>query len=110
VQSEELIKASEQERFRQPVRLLEAVEAIRSSGGAAYAVPEAEIHAAVRALSARGLHAESTSSVAAAALDHFIAIGEIAPDETTVVMLTGAGLKSAEKMAAVFAKHGDCAQ
>ncbi|MFF4872840.1 pyridoxal-phosphate dependent enzyme [Streptomyces sp. NPDC090109] len=86
-----------------PVRLLEAVEAIRRSGGSAYAVPEAEIHAAVRALSARGLYAEPTSSVAAAALDHFLATGDIAPGETTVVVLTGAGLKSAEKMAAVFA-------
>lgn len=86
-----------------PVRLLEAVEAIRRSGGSAYAVPEAEIHAAVRALSARGLYAEPTSSVAAAALDHFLATGDIASGETTVVVLTGAGLKSAEKMAAVFA-------
>ncbi|MFG2563807.1 pyridoxal-phosphate dependent enzyme [Streptomyces sp. NPDC048567] len=90
-----------------PVRLREAVEAIRRSGGAAYAVPEAEIHAAVRALSARGLYAEPTSSVAAATLDHFIASGEIAPDETTVVVLTGAGLKSAEKMAAVFGGNDD---
>ncbi|MFF9473905.1 pyridoxal-phosphate dependent enzyme [Streptomyces roseolus] len=90
-----------------PVRLPEAVEAIRRSRGAAYAVPETEIHAAVRALSARGLYAEPTSSVAAATLDHFIASGEIAPDETTVVVLTGAGLKSAEKMAAVFAGHGE---
>ncbi|WP_405896609.1 pyridoxal-phosphate dependent enzyme [Streptomyces sp. NBC_00727] len=90
-----------------PVRLPEAVEAVRRSGGAAYAVPEWEIRAAVRALSARGLYAEPTSSVAAATLDHFIATGEIAPDETTVVVLTGAGLKSAETMAAVFAGHGD---
>ncbi|GHH51434.1 threonine synthase [Streptomyces candidus] len=93
-----------------PVRLPEAVEAIRRSGGAACAVPESGIYAAVRALSARGLYAEPTSSVAAAALDHFLATGEIAPDETTVVVLTGAGLKSAEKMAAVFAGQGDAAQ
>lgn len=85
-----------------PVRLPEAVDAISRSDGAAYAVPEAEIRAAVRALSARGLYAEPTSSVAAATLDHFIATGHIAPDQTTVVVLTGAGLKSAEKMASVF--------
>lgn len=88
-----------------PVRLPEAVEAVRRSGGGACAVTEAEIHAAVRALSARGLYAEPTSAVAAAALDRFTASGEIAPGETTVVVLTGAGLKSAEKMAAVFAEH-----
>ena len=56
----------------------------------------------MRTLAARGLYAEPTSSVAAAALDHFLADGTIGPDETTVVILTGAGLKSAEKMAAVF--------
>ncbi|MFJ3520639.1 MULTISPECIES: pyridoxal-phosphate dependent enzyme [unclassified Streptomyces] len=85
-----------------PVRLPEAVDAISRSNGAAYAVPEVEIRAAVRALSARGLYAEPTSSVAAATLDHFIATGDIAPNQTTVVVLTGAGLKSAEKMASVF--------
>lgn len=85
-----------------PVRLPEAVDAISRSGGAAYAVPEAEIRAAVRALSARGLYAEPTSSVAAATLDHFIAAGDIAPNQRTVVVLTGAGLKAAEKMASVF--------
>ncbi|PZT71756.1 MULTISPECIES: threonine synthase [unclassified Streptomyces] len=88
-----------------PVRLPEAVDAVRRSGGAAYAVPEPEIRAAVRALSARGLYAEPTSSVAAATLDHYIATGDIAPDETTVVVLTGAGLKSAERMATLFADH-----
>lgn len=89
-----------------PVRLPEAVEAVRRSGGGACAVPEADIHAAVRALSARGLYAEPTSAVAAAALDHFIAAGRITPGETTVVVLTGSGLKSAEAMAAVFAGPG----
>ncbi|WP_424217306.1 threonine synthase (plasmid) [Streptomyces sp. BI20] len=93
-----------------PVRLPEAVEAIRRSGGAAHAVPEAEIHAAVRALSARGLYAEPTSSVAAATLDHFIGTGRIAEGETTVVVLTGSGLKSAERMAGVFAGPGDDAR
>lgn len=87
-----------------PVRLPEAVEAIRRSGGAACAVPETKIHVAVRALSARGLYAEPTSSVAAATLEHFIETGAIAPDETTVVVLTGAGLKAAETMASVFAR------
>ncbi|MGV9770567.1 threonine synthase [Streptosporangium sp. NPDC003464] len=85
-----------------PVRLPEAVEAIRRSGGAAVAVTEDQIRTAVRKLASRGLYAEPTSSVAAAALDHFLADGTIGPDETTVVILTGAGLKSAEKMATVF--------
>jgi threonine synthase len=85
-----------------PVRLPETVEAIRRSGGAATTVSEAQIHAAVRKLASRGLYAEPTSSVAAATLDHFLADGTIGPGETTVVVLTGAGLKSAEKIATVF--------
>ncbi|MEV6264279.1 pyridoxal-phosphate dependent enzyme [Streptomyces sp. NPDC051784] len=85
-----------------PVRLPEAAGAVERSQGAAYAVPEDEIRSAVRALAGRGLYAEPTSSVAAATLDHFITTGDITPDQTTVVVLTGAGLKSAERMATVF--------
>ncbi|MES9537816.1 pyridoxal-phosphate dependent enzyme [Actinomadura sp. NPDC000600] len=85
-----------------PVRLPEAVEAIHRSGGAAVAVTEDQIRTAVRKLASRGLYAEPTSGVAAAALDRFSADGTIGPGETTVVVLTGSGLKSAEKMAAVF--------
>ena len=85
-----------------PVRLAETVEAVRRSGGAAVAVSEPQIRAAVRTLAARGLYAEPTSAVAVAALDHFTADGTVAPDETTVVVLTGSGLKSAEKIAMVF--------
>ena len=85
-----------------PVRLPEAVEAIRRSNGAAVAVSEDEIADAVRGLASRGLYAEPTSAVAAAALSRFLADGTILPGQTTVVVLTGAGLKSAERMAGVF--------
>jgi threonine synthase len=85
-----------------PVRLPETVETLRRCGGAAVAVPEQQIHDAVRAIAARGLYAEPTSAVAVAALDHFIADGTITPDQTTVVVLTGSGLKSADKMATLF--------
>ncbi|WP_240772172.1 pyridoxal-phosphate dependent enzyme [Nocardia sp. CS682] len=85
-----------------PVRLPEAVAAIRRSGGAAVAVSEAMIRKAVRKLASRGLYAEPTSCVAAAALDHFIAEGAVGERETTVVVLTGAGTKSSEKMAGIF--------
>ncbi|SFF13297.1 threonine synthase [Blastococcus tunisiensis] len=85
-----------------PVRLPETVEALRRSRGAAVAVPEERIHDAVRALAARGLYAEPTSAVAAAALDHFIADGTITPGQTTVVVLTGSGLKSADTMAGLI--------
>lgn len=86
-----------------PVRLPEAVDAIRRSNGAAVGVTEEEIRTATRKLAARGLYAEPTSAVAGAALDRFLADGTIRHGESTVVVLTGSGLKSAERMAAVFA-------
>lgn len=85
-----------------PVRLPETVAAITRSGGAGYAVPEREIAEAQRRLVAQGLYAEPTSAVAAAALEHFIADGTIRPGQTTVVVLTGSGLKSAERMSGIF--------
>lgn len=85
-----------------PIRLAEAVAAIRRCGGAALAVGEDRIAAAVRDLAARGLYAEPTSAVAAAALDHFLADGTIGADDTTVLVLTGSGLKAADLMAEVL--------
>lgn len=46
--------------------------------------------------------------MAVAALDHFIADGTITPDQTTVVVLTGSGLKSADKMATPFRPEPSC--
>jgi threonine synthase len=85
-----------------PVRLSETVDALRRSGGAAVAVSEQEILDALHKLVACGLYAEPTSAVAAAALDRFLGDGTIQPDETTVVVLTGSGLKAAEHMAAIL--------
>ncbi|MGI5128781.1 pyridoxal-phosphate dependent enzyme [Pseudonocardia sp. CA-107938] len=85
-----------------PVRLPEVVDAIRRSAGAAVAVTEDEITSAVRALAARGLYAEPSSAVAAAAFHRFAADGTIGPDQTTVVVLTGTGLKAIDAMARVL--------
>jgi len=56
----------------------------------------------VRALAARGLYTEPTSAVAAAAPNEFIANNTITPDQTTLVVLTGSGLRSADKIANLF--------
>lgn len=86
-----------------PVRLPEAVEAIRRSNGAAIGVSDDEIRSATRKLAARGLYAEPTSATAAATLHRFLTNGTIHPNQTTVVVLTGSGLKSSERMSEVFA-------
>ena len=94
--------AAEGASIANPVRLPEAVAAVRRSGGGAYPVPETELAEAVRRICARGLYAEPTSAVAVAALDHFIGTGAIRRGERTVLVLSGSGLKSAERMAQVF--------
>jgi threonine synthase len=78
-----------------PVRLAEVLAAIARSGGSAVAVSESEIVAALHALArGAGLYAEPTAAVAAAALTRLAADGTIKAGETTVVILTGSGLKA----------------
>ncbi|WP_455359802.1 threonine synthase [Streptomyces sp. SYSU K21746] len=92
--------------IRQPVRLPEVLRAIRRSGGDMAAVPEAGIESAVRRLAGMGLYAEPTSATAAAAIEVFRARGAIEPGQTTVVLLTGSGLKAATTMNRLFTPEG----
>src|SRR5690606_714536 len=78
-----------------PLRLREMLEAVRTSGGGTVAVTEAEIGTALAALCAQGLFVEPTSAVGGAALTHLLDTGVVAPEEDTVVILTGSGLKAA---------------
>jgi threonine synthase len=81
-----------------PVRLKQVLEAIRRSQGATVTVSEQEIIAAVRELASNGLYAEPTSAIAGAALSKLLAAGAIRPNETTVVVLTGSGLKATQRI------------
>ena len=82
-----------------PVRLKQVLDAIRRSGGATVTISEAEIIAAQRELAtSAGLYAEPTCAGAAAALPKLIAAGLIKPAETTVVVLTGSGLKATQRI------------
>ncbi len=80
-----------------PVRGREVLAALRASGGAAVAVGEDEIETAARRLALGGLYAEPTSAVAAAGLSRLLASGAIGPGESTVVVLTGGGLKATRR-------------
>lgn len=82
----------------QPTRLHEVVRAVRRSGGAIAAVSEDEIVAALAALARMGFYVEPTSAAAAAGLSQWLASGAISRGETTVVVLTGSGLKSSERI------------
>jgi threonine synthase len=81
-----------------PIRTAEVLAAIRRSGGATVAVSDDEIIAAMNDLSAVGVYAEPTSASAAAALSSLWREGVIAPGDTTVVVLTGTGLKATQRI------------
>jgi threonine synthase len=77
-----------------PTRVAEVLRAVRASGGAVVPVAEAEIVEALRHLARRGLYVEPTAAAAAAGLSRLLAAGTIRPGETTVLVLTGSGLKA----------------
>ena len=82
---------------------LAAVRAVLESGGAAVAVPDAEILAAIPEMArGAGVFAEPAASCAWAGLKKAAREGIVKPDETVVCMCTGNGLKdvaSARKVA-----------
>ncbi len=81
-----------------PTRVREVLRAVRGSGGSMVAVTEDEIVSALGALARQGLYVEPTSAAAAAGLRLLFRDGAIAPEETTVLVLTGSGLKASEKI------------
>ncbi len=82
-----------------PVRVAEVLRALRRSKGGVVAVAEEEIAPALAALGRLGLFVEPTAATAGAALTRLLRSGAIAPHQTTVAVLTGSGLKAAERIA-----------
>jgi threonine synthase len=83
----------------QPVRTAEVLTALRRSGGGVVAVPEDEIAPALQRLGRLGLYVEPTSATVGVALSRLLADGMIRSGETTVAVITGHGLKAADKIA-----------
>lgn len=81
-----------------PTRAREVLKAVRASGGKIVAVSEEEIVAALGALARKGLYVEPTAAAAAAGLTQLAATHAIRADETTVLVLTGSGLKDSERI------------
>jgi threonine synthase len=79
-----------------PVRIAEVLGAIRRSKGGVVAVGEEEIAPALAALGRLGLFVEPTAATAGAALTRLLGDGTIRSDQSTVVVLTGSGLKAAD--------------
>ena len=82
-----------------PIRLPEVVAALRDSGGGGVLIEEAEIAEAVLGLARIGFYVEPTCAQASAAYGKLLASGKIGPEETTVLVLTGTGLKATPRMA-----------
>ena len=82
-----------------PVRMAEVLRAVRRSQGGVVAVAEEEIAPALAALGRIGLFVEPTAATAGAALSRLLRDGAIGAGETTVVVLTGSGLKAADRIA-----------
>ena len=81
-----------------PVRAAEVLRALRRSRGGVAAVAEDQIAPALAALGRQGLFVEPTAATAGAALTQLLRDGTIAPDQATVVVLTGHGLKAADRI------------
>jgi threonine synthase len=83
----------------QPVRLLEVLGTLRSSRGGAVTLTEAEIATATLDLARSGIYVEPTSAQAAGAFRKLLETGTITPEQTTVVVMTGTGLKATPRIA-----------
>ncbi len=76
-----------------------AAQAIRASGGSAAAVSDEEIVEAIKLLAAsEGIFTETAGGVTVATAKRLTAQGAIPPDETTVLCITGNGLKTQEPL------------
>jgi threonine synthase len=82
-----------------PIRLPEIAEALAATKGGAVLLSEAEIAEATLDLARQGIYVEPTCAQAAAAFGKLLAAGTLHPDDTTVVVLTGTGIKATPRIA-----------
>ena len=87
-----------------PVRVSDVMAAARESGGGIEKASEAEIAAAFDAFARRGFFVEPTTATAGAVFDKILRSGGVQKSETTVLVLTGHGLKAMEKIIKLAAK------
>ena len=81
-----------------PVRIAEVMGTLRRSKGGVVTVAEDEIAPALAALGRLGLFVEPTAATAGAALTRLLRDGTITAGQSTVVVLTGFGLKAADRI------------
>jgi threonine synthase len=82
-----------------PVRLAEVLGVLRETRGGAVMLSEEEIAAATLDLAKMGLYVEPTSAQVVAAFARLLAAGTISAPQTTILVLTGSGLKATSRIA-----------
>jgi threonine synthase len=82
-----------------PIRLREVLGTLRETRGGAVMLTEAEIAKATLDLARMGIYVEPTSAQAAAAFAKLLETGTITSDQTTVLVMTGSGLKATPRIA-----------
>ncbi len=85
-----------------PLRRHEVIAALRESRGGAVLASELNIEHALLDLARIGIYVEPTSAQVAAGLKILLERGQIESDETTVLVLTGSGLKATGRIAALL--------
>lgn len=82
-----------------PIRLREVLGTLRESLGGAVTLTEEEIAAATLELARVGVYVEPTSGQAAAAYRKLLETGTVTAEQTTVLVMTGSGLKATPTIA-----------
>jgi threonine synthase len=83
-----------------------ALELARTSGGAIDSVTDDEIRAGIRLLAeTTGIFTETAGGTTTATLAKLAARGDIDPDETVVLVITGEGLKTLDAVRGTFDAH-----
>ncbi len=82
-----------------PVRLAEVLGALRETRGGAVTLTEDEIARAVVDVARLGFYVEPTGAQVVAAFGKLLDSGAIGPEQTTVLVLTGSGLKATPRIA-----------
>lgn len=83
----------------QPIRLTEVLGTLRETRGGAVMLSEADIAGAMLELARMGIYVEPTAAQPAATFGKLLDAGTITPEQTTVLVLTGSGLKATPRIA-----------
>jgi threonine synthase len=85
-----------------PIRIQEILGTLRETSGGAVTLTEKEIAEATLDLARLGIYVEPTSAQVAAAFGKLLETGTITPEQTTVLIMTGTGLKATPRIAGLL--------